>query len=258
MRSTDIEFHVMKFRTVYKELVDHIGTFEEMKWVTDDHRGDREFLAKLGRLARDTSRIGVNIAGRVVGEDMCTLLRSGQSKPPEVALSNSMPTSDTQIGYSRQPTSQTAKEIAAVRKRVEKQSPAFKINSSTCLKQEKKKVKPAMGITATLKQLQYIRDEFEPYSELFGKPLGVPLEGTSAGKDERKWFKQVLRPILRCFEVCSECDLDGFIEKCKKTSHTGKPFGSRKNTKFELFTSAFKKGCPCSDDCASCYHQKKG
>ena len=166
------------------------------------------------------SRIGVNIAGRVVGKDMCTFLSSAQSKPPEVALSNSIPSSDTQIGYSRQPTSQTAKEIAAVRNRIEKQSPA------------------AMGVRATLKQLQYIRDEFEPYSELFGNTLGVPLKGTSASKDERKWFKQVLRPILRCFEACSKYDLDGFVDKYTKTSHTGKPFGSKKNTKFELFTSA--------------------
>ena len=137
------------------------------------------------------------------------------------------------------------------------------------LEVQKKKIVSSGDVGCTIQQLIFIRDNYADFKNMFERPLDEQLKGfKGTGKKNRSWFKQVLRPVLRCYELCSNptenrTRLEQFILNNNKTFEerlktetqrrrfAGKEFVSKCPTGdgYVLNLACFVFGCGCEHNC---------
>lgn len=208
----------------------------------EEDRVSAQYMSELTKLMLKAIKIAPAIVGRKVGVSTLNLVSCGKMLQEQVTGQLATPSAPNPI---------LVNDTSTVVEPVD----AAPFN----LKTAKKNLKACAGLQEVLQALQDIRNEHKPFAEFYSLQLGTVLSNPSVSQDDKKWFKQVLRPILRCYEKCSEGCIDTFMQKCKdRKNESNKAYGEEKVAcVFTLYTSAFKKGCPCQRDCKICYAQQK-
>jgi hypothetical protein len=143
---------------------------------------------------------------------------------------------------------------------------SFDLPDETALDLAKKGLLASDDVLTTIRKLQAIRNGYRDYCEMFKLPPGVELKGFKTSKRNRTWYKQNLRPILRCYEECcqptsNKTKLDVFIEKHSRAVDISRMSsekqkkkyrdlhyiaGNESGTKHFINISAFICGCACN------------
>lgn len=231
----------LELRKLFNEFEQHLQNGRSIPFIDSNQRIDRNFFLKFNRMSRLISSTASQCVGRTVDPTLYSMLCNAN-----VGSSSSAALPQPEIlAVSNVETTSTAVQPDVAEK--------FAIQNSEELKKEKKKIKSTLGVKDTLERLQYIRDNYKLFREFWALGLGA-LTGSVADKPERDWFKQVVRPILRCFELCCGSDVEVFLAKLTASQKT--QYTKRVNGRDLLYISKFKHArCPCSNNCTTCYAQ---
>ena len=268
-----------KFENVEVNMLKAASAFDELKACLNAYEffsPDLESVDKVQMAIRKFTTAVADVRGQRMSESIKSLI---EEKTMRCTSALSLPCQSSEaIAASKNikgpMKSQVAKVLEQLDAKIANETPSYAITDENELEASKKeRIGHQQDIKETIDGLVYLRNEFRPFAEMYQASHSTKLKGFKLHEKNKKWFKTVLRPVLRCYEDCcvpeaNKSKLDVFKEKCDSSVPDSKAAGlarlrgqkygyyDEQKDNFFLKLSSFVKGCPCKEDCAVCYPQQ--